>query len=292
MKTPHYGAWILAAAFAIAPAAQAGGGATPLGSIERGEAKSAAALLESAVAYLKRHGERQAYAAFNKRDGAFVHGPYYVYVVGLDGIMLANGGAPDVLSGSNALELRDAAGKPLVRALLDAAAAKDSGSIEYRWLNRADNRIEDKTASYRKVGKEVVVVGYYTPHATPEQAREMLERAVAKLKSEGGGAAFKAFNDPRGGFVQGDLYVFAVGLEDGKYRASGASPRQTGQNASELHDAAGKALMRDMIVLAKEKGGGEVDYVWRNPATNGVEAKHSLIERVGDVLLGVGYYVR
>jgi cytochrome c len=32
--------------------------------------------------------------------------------------------------------------------------------------------------------------------------------------------------------------------------------------------------------------------VWRNPATNAVESKHSLIQRVGDVLLGVGYYTK
>jgi cytochrome c len=30
--------------------------------------------------------------------------------------------------------------------------------------------------------------------------------------------------------------------------------------------------------------------VWRNPATNAVEQKHSLIQRVDKVLLGVGYY--
>lgn len=296
MKTHYYGALVVAAAFAVAavPHALAGeaAAAKPQGSIVRGEAKTAGALLERAVAYLKKHGDKRAYAAFNDRDGGFVSGPHYVYVVGLDGVMHANGGAPDALAGANALELRDAAGKPLVRELLDAAAGRDSGTIEYRWLNRADNRVEDKTAFFRKVGKAVVVVGYYTPHATPEQAREMLDKAVAKLKSDGAATAFKAFNDPRGGFVRDDLYVFAIGLADGKYRAMGAAPSRTGQNVSEMRDAAGKALVRDMMEMAKKKGGGEIDYVWRNPATNAVESKHSLIQRVDDVLLGVGYYVK
>lgn len=296
MKTTYYGSLILVAAFAMAPGLHAVAGETAataakaLGSIERNEAKTAAALLESAVGYLKKNGEKKAFAAFNNRGGKFVSGPYYVYVVGPDGTMHANGGAPDVLAGTNALDLHDAAGKPLIRELLEAAASHDSGTIQYRWLNRANNQVEDKTALFQKVGKQVVVVGYYTPHATAEQAQDMMTKAVGKMKSAGPAAAFKAFNDPKGGFVRGDLYVFAIGLKDGKFRASGGAPQQTGQDASELHDAAGKALVQEMIELAKNKGSGQVDYVWRNPATNAVESKHSLIQRVDDVLLGVGYY--
>jgi len=44
--------------------------------------------------------------------------------------------------------------------------------------------------------------------------------------------------------------------------------------------------------VARKQGSGSVDYVWRNPATNAVEQKHTLIQRVDDVLLGVGYYTR
>jgi cytochrome c len=299
MKTTHYGLVLLAwsAALAVAPclpaaAADTAVAAQPVGSIERGEAKNATALLERAVEFMQSKGPEQAFAAFNNRQGPFVSGPYYVYAVGLDGMMHANGGAPDVLTGTNTLELRDASGKPLIRELLQAAASHDSGTIEYRWLNRADNRVENKTASFRKVGKYVLVVGYYTPRATREEAQDLLGRAVAEVKKSGKAAAFKAFNDPEGGFIRGDLYVFAIGVEDGKYRATGASPQQVGQNVSELRDAAGKPLIREMMTLAKEKGSGNVDYVWRNPATNAVESKHSLIQRVDDVFLGVGYYAK
>src|SRR4051812_45554434 len=106
MKTHYYGALLVAAALAVAPAAGAmaaeAAAAKPQGSIVRGEANTAAALLERAAAYLKKHGGKRAYAAFNERDGGFVSGPYYVYVVGLDGVMYANGGAPDVLAGADA----------------------------------------------------------------------------------------------------------------------------------------------------------------------------------------------
>jgi cytochrome c len=296
MKTTRLLLLAWSAAFAVVPglavaAGEAVATAQPVGSIERGEAKNANALLERAVDYLQSKGPEQAFAAFNNRQGPFVSGPYYVYAVGLDGVMHANGGAPDVLTGTNTLELRDASGKPLIRELLQAAASHDSGTIEYRWLNRADNRVENKTANFRKVGKYVLVVGYYTPRATQEEARDLLDRAVAEVRKSGA-AAFKTFSDPAGGFVRGDLYVFAIGLDDGKYRATGAAPQQVGQNVSELRDAAGKPLIREMITMAKEKGSGNVSYVWRNPATNAIESKSSLIQRVDDVLLGVGYYAK
>ena len=298
MKTSHYGVVTLAcsAVLALAPCLGAVAGeavartAQPVGSIERGEAKRAGAMLDRAVDYLQKKGPQPAFAAFNDRHGDFISGPYYVYVVGLDGIMYANGGAPEALVGKNVLDLHDAAGKPLIRDLLDAAARQDSGAIQYHWLNRSDNRVENKTASFRKVGGHVVVVGYYIPRGTVEQARELLGKAVAEVKKAGPSAALKAFNDPKGGFIRDDLYVFVVGLEDGKYRASGAVPQLSGQNASELHDAAGKPMIQEMIALAKKEGSGQVSYVWRNPATNAVEPKHSLIQRVDDMLLGVGYY--
>jgi cytochrome c len=59
-----------------------------------------------------------------------------------------------------------------------------------------------------------------------------------------------------------------------------------------MKDAAGNPLFEQMIDLARNTGSGSVDYVWRNPATNAVESKHTLIQRVGDVLLGVGYYTK
>lgn len=266
--------------------------ASATGAIERMEARQAAELLDDAVGYFKKHGAAKSFKAFNDRKGAFVHGARYVYVVGEDGIMYANGGAPEALVGVDVRDLRDEAGKPFMRELLGMARSSDNGVVEYRWLNRVDNRVENKTVFFRKVGKYIVCLGYYIPRSSVEEAQAMLEKAVAQIRTAGAGPAYQSFNDPKGGFIRGDLYVFAIGLEDGKYRASGAAPQLAGTDANDLRDAAGKPLVQEMMAMAKEKGSGTVDYVWRNPATNAVEAKHSLIQRVGDVLVGVGYYAK
>lgn len=263
-----------------------------LGAIERSEAKRATELLERAVDSLQKNGPEKSFAAFNDPKGPFIDGAYYVFAVGLDGFMHADGGAPIGLVGKNQIALRDAAGKPLIADLLVQANKNPSGSIEYRWLNRVSNHVESKVSLYSKVGKYIVCVGYYTPRASVEEAQDLLDKAVAFLKKSDANTAFTAFNNPQGGFMHNDQYVFAIGIEDGKYRASGAAPQLTGMDVRGLKDAAGKPLIEEMITLAKQKGSGTVDYVWRNPATNAVEQKHSLIQRVDNVVLGVGYYTK
>ena len=264
----------------------------PSGSIERSEAKLANSLLNRAVDYLQTNSPEDSFKAFNDHSGKFVSNEYYVYVIGLDGVMYASGGASSSFVGLNVLDLRDASGNEFIRQMLDIAEHNDAGVIVYHWLNSVDNRLEIKTTQFHKVGNYLVCVGYYVPRASMEEAQALLDRAVSLLKKSGGKTAFKNFNDPKSGFVIKDEYVFAIGLDDGKYRASGAAPFLTGKDVRELTDAVGKPLFKEMIALAKEKGGGTIDYVWRNPATNAIENKHTLIQRVGSVLLGVGYYTK
>lgn len=281
----------LAAALCACPLAYAATDGTPVkGSVERGHARQASALLDRAAAHVQAKGLDQALAAFNDHKGEFVDGQHYVFVLDTDGTMLASNGASRALVGLNVMDLKDAAGKPFIRQIVEGAQTADSGEVAYHWLNPADNKVENKTSLYRKVGDRILAVGYYIPRSSAEHAQKMLEKAVALVKRSGSEAAFKAFNDPQGGFVMNDEYVFVIGLEDGKYRASGASPNLVGVDVREITDAAGTPLFKQMIALAKDKGTGTVDYVWRNPATNAVEQKHSLIRRVDDVLLGVGYY--
>lgn len=266
--------------------------AAPLGSIERAKAVRAVELLDAAVAFLKRNGPATAFEAFNDAKGSFVDGPYYVFVVGPDGYMHANGGTQVPLAGRYVMDLRDAVGKPLVRDLLAAAAAKPVGSLEYRWINPDSHRVETKVSLYSKVEPYVVSVGYYTPRATQREAQALLDSAVTLVQQQGPEKAFAAFNNPQGGFSHDDQYVFAVGLEDGKYRANGDSPQLNGMDVRGLRDAAGLPLFETMITVAKKAGSGTVEHMWRNPATNAVESKHTLVRRVGDVLLGVGYYTK
>jgi cytochrome c len=259
----------------------------------RSSAKDAKAMLERAAAYLQSHSAERAFAAFNNQKGSFYRDDLYTFVVGIDdGIMHAHGGAPEGLVGADVRDLRDVTGKPIIRDMLAVIAKQpDGGTVDYVWLNRVTNRVEDKTTLVRQVGRYLVGVGYYVPRSTAEQAQEMLRLAITHARKVPQ-TAFAAFNDPHGPFVDGDLYVFAVNLDNARFLAMGANPALVGTDAGAMRDAAGKPIIADMIALARTKGSGVVDYVWRNPLTNKIENKHSFIERIDNYLIGVGYYTR
>jgi cytochrome c len=258
-------------------------------SVARGGPREARALLDQA-AKLVEQKSAAAFTAFNNPKGEFVKNDLYVFVIDKDGIMRAHGGAPDGLVGMQVMDLRDATGKALIREMVDVASARGEGQVQYVWLNRVSNRVEDKTAFVRKVGDFVIGVGYYHPRASAEQAKAFLDRAMAEA-GRNPEAAFREFNDRKGRFVLDDLYVFVVGLDDARFYAMGATPGLVGANVRDLRDAAGKPIIQDMIELARN-GGGEYQYVWRNPATNKVENKRSLVRKVDQYLIGVGYYMK
>ena len=162
--------------------------------------------------------------------------------------------------------------------------------IRYVWLNRKHNHVEPKVAYLHREGDYILGVGYYAPRSTSDDARKLLDAASAQIKKQGMAKALASFNDTRGNFVHDDLYVFAVNLQSGKFEAHGMNPKWTGTDASDLHDVEGKPLVKEMLALAKSKGEGTVDYVWRNPVTNTVEKKRTFIRRENGSLIGVGFY--
>ncbi len=276
----------------LAPMPALAADATKSGQVVRASPKEAKALLDKAADFLARNPPERAYAAFNNQKGEFVRGDLYVFVVGLDGIMHAHGGAVEGLVGMNVTDLRDAAGKSLIKEMLDAVKSADSGSVEYVWLNRVTNKVENKLTQFRKVGDNVVGVGSYLPRSSMEQARAMLDQAIVEMIKVGPKIAFVEFNARRSRFRTEDLYVFVIGVTDGRFYATGAAPEMVGNDVRGLRDASGKPIIAEMLQLAKEFQPEKYDYVWRNPANNKIEQKHSFVQRLGDYVLGVGYYTR
>jgi signal transduction histidine kinase len=122
---------------------------------------------------------------------------------------------------------------------------------------------------------------------TPEEARALLDRAVALVESEGEKKALAVFNDPDGPFVDRDLYVFCMGPE---YKITAhIDPGMRGMDVATLKDPDGKEFGREMIEIAL-KGGGSIEYRWVNPVTKDVEPKISFLKPAGNQFCGVGAY--
>lgn len=123
---------------------------------------------------------------------------------------------------------------------------------------------------------------------TADEATAMVKKAVAYVKANGKDKAFAEFSNPKGAFVDRDLYVMVYDME-GNNKAHGSNPKLIGKNLLEIKDADGVFIVKGLIDTAK-KGGGWFDYKWPNATTKAVEPKSTYVEKVEDVLIGVGIY--
>ncbi len=100
-----------------------------------------------------------AIAAINKKDGPFVWKDSYVFLMDLDGKMLAHPKSP-ALVGTNVLEKKDMGdpGKFLFKEFVEVAKGKGAGWSEYTWANPGDPKPRPKiTYIYRVPGKDLFV---------------------------------------------------------------------------------------------------------------------------------------
>jgi signal transduction histidine kinase len=128
-----------------------------------------------------------------------------------------------------------------------------------------------------------------TEKGTANEATALVKKAVDYMKANGKEKAFAEFNNPKGQFIDRDLYIFVFDL-NGKTLAHGTNPKLLDKNLVDLKDADGKLFIKEFIDVANAKGKGWVDYKWPNPLTKAIEPKSTYIEKVGDVLVGCGIY--
>ena len=120
---------------------------------------------------------------------------------------------------------------------------------------------------------------------TAEEAKAMLEKAVAAVQADEAGA-LAAFNAGADGLKDRDLYVFCGGA-DGNFTAH---PTLVGKSLKDLKDKAGKALGEEIYAAAKEGEIAEVDYMWPRPGETEPTEKVTYVTKVGDQVCAVGYY--
>lgn len=125
-------------------------------------------------------------------------------------------------------------------------------------------------------------------YGTAEDAKTMLERAVAVLKQDEG-QALQMFNQSEGSFKDRDLYVFCGG-PDGNYTAHGGNPKLVGQSLKSVKDKTGKPLGEEIYQAAQEGQVAEVSYMWPRPGEQEPMPKTSYVTKAGAQVCGVGYY--
>jgi cytochrome c len=127
--------------------------------------------------------------------------------------------------------------------------------------------------------------------ATQEDAKAMVEKGAAFWKANGKDKAIAEFNNPKGQFVKGDIYIHVQDF-NGVMLANGGNQKLVGQNHLEVKDASGKFFVKEQIDTAKSKGSGWVSYMWTNPATKKVQQKTAWVQKVDgeNIFIGCGIW--
>jgi len=100
-----------------------------------------------------------------------------------------------------------------------------------------------------------------------DDAKAMVDAAIAATKSKGVDAAFKEFNVNAGGaWHKNGLYVVAVKF-DGTMLAHSTNEKMIGKNLLEAKDAAGRLFVQENIANVKASGSSQIDLRWPNPDT-------------------------
>jgi cytochrome c len=123
--------------------------------------QDAIAMAERGAALLKSKGKIAMIKRINARDPDFVQGPLHIDVRDLrSGIVLAAPFNPSVV-GRDLLDVPDSNGKKYRREIIELAASKGKGWVEYQYKNPASGKVEPQTTYILRADDVVLEAGLY-----------------------------------------------------------------------------------------------------------------------------------
>src|ERR1700730_3843758 len=143
----------------------------------------------------------------------------------------------------------------------------------------------DKGITMLKFGKMATIAGFafllaslVTPASagTPDEAKALAEKAAVVVAAEGE-KSFPKIGDPKGEFVQGDLYVSVADLKGNVLAAP--NPKLVGLNLWELTDPDGIKVVQEMVKIVQTTGSGWITYKFTNPVSKKIESKKAWVQK-------------
>jgi len=188
--------------------------------------------------------------------------------------------------------------------MVSSVLTNASGNISYHFYDTSRGEQTQVNAVWRTVysGPEVewrVVLTDNVPESTGtpvsdvsvEELKDFVEKAYVYANKVGKNEAVAAFNDPKGEFIDGELYIFAYDM-NGTVLALPHQPDLIGENRWYLQDTTGIKYIQRATARAN-LGGGFVMSLYENPVNNFVsELKLSYVMAVDDTwFLASGIYL-
>jgi signal transduction histidine kinase len=123
--------------------------------------KDAIAMAEKGAAYIKANGQDAFLKKIAAKDPDYLQGALYVDVRDIKtGIVLAHPVNPSIV-GKDLTDIPDASGKKYRREIIELAAKKGHGWVDYQYKNPTTGKIEPKTTYILRVGDVVLEAGIY-----------------------------------------------------------------------------------------------------------------------------------
>jgi cytochrome c len=128
----------------------------------KGTAAEATAMVEKAIAHIKKAGREKAFADFNRKDGGFTDRDLYVVVYDMKGKVLAHGANPKMI-GKDVMDLRDNDGKYFVKERVEmmSKGPNAKGWQDYKFMNPVTLAIEPKSMFLQRYEDLIVGCGIY-----------------------------------------------------------------------------------------------------------------------------------
>lgn len=123
-------------------------------------ADDAKRMVEKATAFYMVNDSEVALAEFSNRNGRYVKGEQYVFVLDTTGRMLAHGVDKDYI-GKDFYRKMDSDGRRFIKDIVDKANELGSGWVEYKWFNPVTKREELKTVYFKKANGVIICSGIY-----------------------------------------------------------------------------------------------------------------------------------
>ena len=133
-----------------------------------GTGKKAVDWVERAKAFYGATGKPIAMAEFTNPRGQFVQNQQYIFVLDLQGQMLAHG-MNELFVGKNFMEIKDSDGKAFIREVVNTAQEKGSGWTDYQWFDPVSKKELPKSLYFEKVDDIIICCGTYKEAPNPSE---------------------------------------------------------------------------------------------------------------------------
>ena len=113
---------------------------------------------QEAAKYIRDNGIDAAIKTIGNKRGPFVWKDTYVFLMNMDGKMLAHPIKPQLTEQENLLQVKDTAGKPLFVEFVEVANSKGKGWVDYMWPKPGQDKPAAKSSYiYRVPGTQYIV---------------------------------------------------------------------------------------------------------------------------------------